>query len=424
MAILLAASAYLRGEQPAPKTIVLKAARLFDARSDSLRRDAVIVVVGDRISSVGGAAPAGATVLDLGDVTLLPGFIDAHTHLTAIVTDDYNRGFYEYMTRQPTEQVLLASTYARATLEAGFTTVRDLGTTDALDIGLRNGIANGWVPGPRMLIAVHAIGSIGGHADDDAFPAGRHIPQQGPADGICSGPAECRAAVRYQLKYGADVIKVMASGGVTSPNDPLNSVQFSTEELAAIVDEAHHWGKKVAAHCHPDAAARQAVEAGVDSIEHGSFVSPSTLALMKQKGTYLDPTLLAMVWTREHASAYTPAMAVKAKAANEAAVKAFHDALASGVKIAFGTDSAVSPHGLNARQFAIMTGFGMSPAAALRSATAVNADLLGIADRLGTIEPGKLADIVAVPGNPLEDIRQTEHVVFVMKGGEIVKGGR
>ena len=425
--LTLVLAAFAVAQEPAvkePRVTVLKASRLFDVKSGSLRRDAFVVVEGNRIRSVSGAAPAGVPVIDLGDATLLPGFIDAHAHLTAMVTDDYNEGFYEYMTRQPTEQVLLASTYARATLEAGFTTVRDLGSADALDVGLRNGIAKGWVPGPRMLVAVRPIGAIGGHADDDAYSPNRRIPQLGPADGICSGPAECRAAVRYQIKNGADVIKVMASGGVTSLNDPLASVQFSAEELSAIVDEAHSWGKKVAAHCHPDAAVRRAAEAGVDSIEHGSFATPATYALMKSKGTYLVPTLLAMVWTEEHAASYTPAMAAKARAANEAAARSFRDALASGVKIAFGTDSAVSPHGLNARQFAIMTGFGMTPEAALLSATSVNAELLGISDRVGSIEAGKLADLVGVPGNPLEDIRVTEHVLFVMKEGAVVKGPR
>jgi imidazolonepropionase-like amidohydrolase len=422
--LALVLATFIFAQQPTPKTIVLKAARLFDGRAVTLKRDGIVVVEGARITAVSGPPPPSAPVIDLGDATLLPGFIDAHTHLTGLVTDDYNQGFYEYMTRQPTEQVLLATTYARATVEAGFTSVRDLGSTDALDVGLRNGIAKGWVPGPRMLVAVRPIGAIGGHADDDAYSPNRRVPQLGPADGICSGPAECRAAVRYQIKNGADVIKVMASGGVTSLNDPLASVQFSLEELTAIVDEAHAWGKKVAAHCHPDAAVRRAAEAGVDSIEHGSFATPATYALMKAKGTYLVPTLLAMVWTGEHAASYTPAMAAKAKAANEAAARSFRDALASGVKIAFGTDSAVSPHGLNARQFGIMTGFGMTSAAALLSATRVNAELLGISDRVGTIESGKLADLVAVPGNPLEDIRATEHVLFVMKEGVVIKGPR
>jgi len=410
--------------QPAP--LVLKAARLFDGTSDTLVRNAVIVVDGKRIAALGpGAAiPPNARVIDLGDATLLPGFIDAHVHLTEESSDNWYLDFFHGVMRQPAEQALLASTYARKTLDAGFTTVRNLGAGDYVDIGLRNAINNGWIAGPRMLVSVYAIGSTGGHGDGDPIPPARGVPQRGPLEGVCNGVAECRAAVRYQIKYGADVIKFMPSGGVLSLADPVDAPELSQEEMNAIVEESHHWGRKVAAHCHGDTAARMAIQAGVDSIEHGSFMKPETLAMMKEKGIYLVPTLLAGDWVMQKIDKFPPAVAAKGRAAVAARSDMFRNALKAGVKIAFGTDSAVSPHGLNAREFALLTGLGMSPAAALRSATSVAAALLGVDDRLGTLAPGKLADIIAVPGNPLDDIHQTEHVFLVMKEGEIVRNSR
>ncbi len=414
--LLLAAPALAQ-----PKVTVLKAARMFDGTSDTIARNAVIVVEGGRIKSIGGPAPPNAEVIDLGDATLLPGFIDAHTHLTGESGDNYYVAFFQNYMRQPAEQSLLATTYARKVLHAGFTTVRDVGAGDYVDVSLRNAINNGWVAGPRMHVAVHAIGSTGGHGDHVPAPPARGVPQLGPIDGICNGPSECRAAVRYQIKYGADVIKLMPSGGVLSLSDPVDVPQLSQEELHAIVEEAHHWGRKAAAHCHGDAAAKMAVAAGVDSIEHGSFLSAATLASMKERGVYLVPTLLAGDWIEGKLSGYPPSIQEKAKAAIAARGDMFRNALKAGVKIAFGTDSGVSAHGVNAREFALMTGLGMPPAAALRSATSVAAALLGVDDRLGTLAPGKIADIVAVPGNPLDDIRVTERVSFVMKDGVVIR---
>ena len=405
----------------AQKPIVLKAARMFDGTSDAVTRNAVIVIEGKTIKSIGGAVPANAEVIDLGDVTLLPGLIDSHVHLTEESQDNYYLNYFQGLMRQPAEQALLATTYARKVIDAGFTTVRNVGAGDYVDVGLRNAINNGWVVGPRMLTAVHAIGATAGHGDSDPIPPARGFPQSGPIDGVCNGPSECRAAVRYQIKYGADVIKFMPSGGVLSLSDPVDAPELSQEEMNAIVEEAHHWGRKVAAHCHGDAAGRMAVQAGVDSIEHGSFLKPETLARMKERGVYLVPTLLAGDWLSQKMSNYPPVIQQKAKAAVAARSDMFRNALKAGVKIAFGTDSAVSPHGINAREFALMTGLGMSPAAALRSATSVAATLLGVDDRLGTLAAGKLADVVAVPGNPLDDIHATEHVSFVMKEGMVVK---
>jgi imidazolonepropionase-like amidohydrolase len=404
-----------------PKTIVLKAARIFDGTSDAVTANGVIVIEGNHIKSIGGAVPANAQVIDLGDVTLLPGLIDSHVHLTEENGDNYYLGYFQTLMRQPAEQALLATTFARKTIDAGFTTVRNVGASDYVDVGLRNAINNGWVVGPRMLVAVHAIGATAGHGDSDPIPPSKGFPSLGPIDGVCNGPAECRAAVRYQIKYGADVIKFMPSGGVLSLSDPVDAPELSQEEMNAIVEEAHHWGRKVAAHCHGDAAAKMAVLAGVDSIEHGSFIKVETLAMMRDKGVYLVPTLLAGDWLSARLDKFPPAIATKAKAAVAARSAMFRAALKTGVKIAFGTDSAVSPHGMNAKEFALMTGLGMAPSAALRSATSVAADLLGVDDR-GTLAAGKLADIVAVPGNPLNDITAMERVSFVMKDGVVVKG--
>jgi imidazolonepropionase-like amidohydrolase len=404
----------------AQHVVVLKAARLFDGASNDVVTNAVVVVEGTRIKAIGGAIPAGAEVIDLGDVTLLPGFIDAHTHLSFQSGENYYREYFEGLMRHPGEQALLASTYARKTLEAGVTTVRDLGSSEYIDVSLRNAIAAGYIAGPRMLVAVHPIGATGGHGDSDAYPPSLGIPQQGAIDGICSGADECRSAVRYQVKYGADVIKVMMSGGVLSLADSVDLPQMTREEITAIVSEAHQWGRKVAAHCHGDAAAKVAIAAGVDSIEHGTFLQPDTLALMREKGTYLVPTLIAAESIKPRLEQFPQAIATKARAAIAARDATFRNALKAGVKIAFGTDSAVSRHGQNAHEFALITGLGMAPAAALRT-TAASAALLGVDDRLGTLAAGKLADIVAVPGNPLADITATERVSFVMKEGAVVK---
>jgi imidazolonepropionase-like amidohydrolase len=403
------------------RVTVLKAARMFDGASNEVVTNPVVVIEGSRIRSVSGPVPTGAEVIDLGDVTLLPGFIDAHTHLSFEAGDNYYRDYFDGLMRHPGEQALLASTFARKTLEAGVTTVRDVASWDYTDVSLRNAINAGYITGPRMLVALHPIGATGGHGDGDAFPPSLGIPQSGPMRGICSGADECRSAVRHQIKYGADVIKVMMSGGVLSLADSVDLPQLTRDEITAIVAEAHQWGKKVAAHCHGDTAAKTAIAAGVDSIEHGTFLQPETLAMMRDKGTYLVPTLMAGESVKGRLDALPPPIATKARAAIAARDTLFRNALKSGVKIAFGTDSAVSRHGQNAKEFALMTALGMSPAASLRT-TANSAALLGLPDT-GTLAAGQRADIVAVPGNPLTDITATERVTFVMKEGKVVKGG-
>jgi len=420
--LFTASQIYAQAPATAPKPIVLRAARLFDGTSDNIIRNGVVVVQGNRIVAAGANVdvPANAQVIDLGDATLLPGLIDSHVHLTEENEQNYYLNYFQTLMRHPAEQAILATTFARKTIDAGFTTVRNLGASDYVDVGLRNAINNGWAVGPRMLVAIHAIGATGGHGDSDPIPPSKGFPSLGPIDGVCNGPAECRAAVRYQIKFGADVIKFMPSGGVLSLSDPVDAPELSQDEMNAIVEESHHWGRKVAAHCHGDAAAKMAVMAGVDSIEHGSFLKPDTLTSMRDKGIYLVPTLLASDWIGGRLETFPPAIANKARAAIAARSEMFRNALRLGVKIAFGTDSAVSPHGLNGREFALMTGLGMSPAAALRSATAVAAALLGVDDR-GSLTNGKLADIIAVPGNPLDDIKVMERVAFVMKDGVVVK---
>ena len=422
--LTLSAAAFAQNSALAPgKPIVLKAARMFDGRSDRTVSPGLVVVENGKIASVGGNAPPGAEVIDLGDATLLPGFIDAHVHLMFQASDNWFRDFFQRTMRFPAEQAHYAAMYARRTLEAGFTTVRDVGSWDHVALGLRNAIAAGVAEGPRMLVSNNPIGATGGHADGEPFPPDLVKPS-GPLDGVCNGPDECRAAVRYQIKYGADVIKCMPSGGVLSLSDPVDAPELTQEEMNAIVSEAHAWGRKVAAHCHGDAAAKIAIAAGVDSIEHGSFIKPDTLALMKKKGTYLVPTLYAGDWVGKHADQFPPAIAAKARAASAAMTAMFREAVRQGVKVAFGTDAGVEPHGGNAHEFVLMTQDGLSPAAALRAGPSSAADLLGVAGDSGTLESGKRADIVAVPGDPTADIAATGKVFFVMQQGRIVKNVR
>src|SRR6266516_2750314 len=381
--------------QAADQLIVLKAARFFDGKSDALVQNAVVIVQGDKIIDAGSNLPVPCDAQEL----------------------DLN----------VSEQVIRATAFARATVEAGFTTVRDLGSRfvgshEFVDVALRNSINKGTIVGPRMLVATKGIGATGGHFDPTNgfrdFLFGREADY---TDGIANGPDEIRKAVRFEVKNGADVIKAAVSGGVLSLADEVDTPQLTPAEMAALVDESHRLRKKVAVHCHGDQAAREAIEAGVDSIEHGSFMKPETLTRMKSKGIFLTPTLMATEWIMSKLDNYPPALQAKAKSAAAARSDMFRNAVKMGLKISFGTDAAVFPHGQNAKEFKLMVDLGMSPIDALKSATANDAELLGIAQKVGTLEKGKLADVIAMPGDPTTDITVTERVSFVMREGKIIR---
>lgn len=407
----------------APKTTVVKAARLFDGKSDRVVSPGVVVVRDGKIVAAGARVtePAGAEVIDLGNATLLPGLMDAHTHMTFEATGDWKKDELDHF-KKPIPQVAIEATgHARRTLFAGFTTVRDLGGGDLIDIGLRNAIDEGAIPGPRMLVAAHSISARGGHCDGTAGYRPDLLKEPGPQDGVADGPDQVRAAVRFNAKHGADVIKVCASGGVLSLADKVDSPQLTQAELDALVSEAHALGRKAAAHAHGAEAAKRAVRAGIDSIEHGSFLDDQALDMMKQKGTYLVFTPVLCLNDQLKKSGAPANVIGKATAATAAADATFKRALAKGVKLAFGSDAAVCPHASQGPQFAHMVRLGMKPLAALRSATSAAATLLGIADKVGTLEAGRLADVIAVPGDPSGEVAAVEKVFFVMKDGVVYR---
>lgn len=415
-------------QAPAGKTTVIKAARLWDGKGDAVVTPGVVVVSGGRIQAVGANAqiPAGAEVIDLGDATLLPAFMDAHVHLSGEISSDWRQAYVDSQQKPIAEQALDTIEYARKTLLAGFTTVRDLGAGEQIDVGLRNAIRNGKVPGPRMLVTVHALGATGGHCDRSGSRQGL-FPETGVKDGIANSPWEMRAAVRLNHKYGADVIKVCATGGVLSLTDAVDTPQLTQEELDAMVDEAHALRMRAAAHAHGAEGAKRAIRAGINSIEHGTFLDDEALDLMKQKGTYYVPTLMAAQGLRERmasGAAFPPAILEKARVAAAALDATVRKAIQKGVKIALGTDAAVYPHGRNAEEMAELVRLGMKPVDALRAATSVDAELFGLSDRLGSLEAGKIADVIATPGDPTRDITLAQKVFFVMKDGVVYRNDR
>ena len=409
------------------RAVVLRAARLFDGKSDRLVSPGIIIVIGDKIQAVGSGAavPDGAEVVDLGDATLLPGLIDAHTHLSHSYVPDFRQRILDGQRKTVAEQALDATEDLRKTLMAGFTTCRDVGSADFIDVGLRNAVASGKIVGPRMLVAVKSIGATGGHCDSGSGVRYGLRKESGVEQGVINSPDEARAAVRFNLKYGADVIKTCATGGVLSPNDEVDTPQLTQAELDALIDEAHALRRKTAAHAHGATGAKRAIRAGIDSIEHGSFMDDEALRMMKAKGTFYVPTLIAGWWIVQQVDqgklVLSPAVVAKARAAWGSVGQTFNKAVNMGVRIGFGTDAGVYPHGMNATEFGLMVEHGMKPLDTLKAATSADAELLGLADRIGTLEAGKLADVIAVPGDPTQDIRQTSKVKFVMKEGRIYR---
>ena len=417
----------VRPEPPEGKgVVVLRAARLIDGTGGPAINNAVIVVNDNKIAAVGEAGsvsiPANAKVIELGEVTLLPGFIDAHTHLIGRVLGD-PEGDLSIVKDYESFGAILGVIHARDTLMAGFTSVRNVGAQGRFDdMALRKAINEGWTPGPRIETAGHAIGIRGGHCDANGFRPGLLDPSI--ADGVADGPEQIRAAVRYQIKYGADVIKTCATGGVLSEGDAVGATQYSFEELKALVDEANKLDRKVAAHAHGTEGIKLAVRAGVSSIEHGSFLDEEGARMMKERGTFLVPTLSAGEAVERAAKngVLKGLRAEKALAAAAAIRHAIKLAVANKVQIALGTDAGVVPHGTNAHEFVLMVEWGgMSNMDSIVAGTLNAAKLLGWDKNLGSLTSGKWADIVAVTGDPLKDIHDTQRVVFVMKNGVIYK---
>ena len=407
------------GQTTAPvRHVVVRAGQLLDVKTGNTLQNQAIVIKGDKIVSVGPAASVkaapDATVVDLPNATVLPGLIDAHTHIT------FNPSFgYETLGISIPREALIGAHNARVTLEAGITTVRNVGARGYADVALRDAINAGDVPGPRMLVSGPALSITGGHCDNDLLPFEYHATSDGAADGV----EAVQHKTREIIKYGADVIKICATGGVLSKGDDPNASQYTLEEMKAIVADAHRLGRKVAAHAHGAQGVQWASEAGVDSIEHGHLMNDAAVATLKKNGTYLVPTLYLMDWHKEHAAqAHLPEYTIKKmQMVSEVGQNNVKKAIAAGVKIGMGTDAAVYPHGLNAHELGVYVRLGMTPLQAIQTATINDADLLGWTDRIGTLEPGKYADIIAVDGDPLKDVTTLESVKFVMKGGEVIK---
>jgi imidazolonepropionase-like amidohydrolase len=397
---------------------VVHAGKLVDVKNGKLLSDQAVVIQGDKIVSVGPVSDvnpvASDQVIELPKATVLPGLIDVHTHLTA----DPSFG-YESLAISIPREALTGAKNARITLNAGFTTVRNVGASGYTDVALRDAINAADVPGPRMLVSGPALGITGGHCDNNLLPFEYHVTDDGVADGVPG----VQHKVREVIKYGADLIKICATGGVLSKGDDPQASQYTLEEMKAIVADAHRLGRKVAAHAHGAQGILWASEAGVDSVEHCSYIDDAAIAELKKNGTYLVPTLYLSDWLTENMQKVgMPEMFAKKMRDIIPIVRLnVGHAFASGVKVAFGTDAAVYPHGLNAREFAVYVKLGMTPAKAIQTATVNAAELLGWSDKVGSLEAGKWADLIAVDGDPLQDVTRLQQVKFVMKGGAVVK---
>jgi imidazolonepropionase-like amidohydrolase len=419
LAMLAAMTITASAQAPAAKRTVIRAGRVLNVRTGELKANQAMVIEGDKIAQIASSsevkAAAGDTTIELPDATVLPGLIDMHTHLTF----DLNSLGYQGLSISTAREALHGARNARRTLEAGFTTVRNVGAKDYADIALRDAINDGDVIGPRIVASGPALGITGGHCDENLLPPAFHFQGEGVADGV----EAVQHRVREVIKYGADVIKICATGGVLSKGDDPNASQYTLEEMKAIVADAHRLGRKVAAHAHGAEGVRWASEAGVDSVEHGHLMDDAAVATLKKNGTYLVPTLFLgeyMLANLEHSDVpdYSKQKMRDVAAAMQKNVKKAFDA---GVKVAFGTDAAVYPHGLNAGEFHVYVKLGMTPLAAIQTATINASDLLGSKFNVGTLEPGKFADVIAVDGDPTKDVTILEHVKFVMKGGNVYK---
>src|SRR6266576_2881092 len=399
-----------------PKTLIIRAGRLLDVKSGKTLTNQTILIQGDKIASVGAAPqiPADATVIELPNATVLPGLIDAHTHITFTPNFGYSR-----LAISVPREALTGARNSKITLEAGFTTIRNVGASGYADVALRDAVNAGDVPGPRMLVSGPALSITGGHCDNNLLPFDYHATNGGVADGV----EAVQHKTREIITYGDDLIKVCATGGVLSKGDNPQHSQYTLEEMKAIVTDAHRLGRKVAAHAHGAEGIRWASMAGVDSIEHGHLMDDAAIATLKEHGTYLVPTLYLGDWMIDNAglTRLPPPLLAKAQEVIPAARKNVAHAFASGVKVALGTDAAVYPHGLNGHEFGVMVKLGLTPLQAIQAGTVNAADLLGWSGKVGTLEPGAWGDMVAVDGDPLKDVTTLERVKFVMKGGEVVK---
>jgi len=406
----------LAAAQDTARTLI-RAGHIVDVHTGNEPADQTIIVTGDRITAIAPTAStpkqSGDKEIDLRALTVLPGLIDVHTHLTM----DTNFDPYHELSTSVAKSALIGARNAKVTLEAGFTTVRNVGASGYADVDLRDAINEGLVPGPHMQVSGPLIGITGGHCDENLLPIAYHLQGDGVADGI----AAVQHKTRENIKYGADLIKICATGGVLSKGDDPQASQFTLEEMQAIVADAHRLGRKVAAHAHGAQGILWASEAGVDSIEHGSYMNDEDIAMMKKHGTYFVPTAYLIDWMQENGH-LPPFYLQKMKDVSAVEKANAKKAIAAGIKVALGTDAAVYPHGLNAHELDVYVNqFGMKPLAALQTGTLNAADLMGWSDKVGSLEAGKWADIIAVNGDPLQDVRILQYVSFVMKAGVVYK---
>jgi imidazolonepropionase-like amidohydrolase len=414
----LAATAQTPAQTPAaPTRTLIRAGHILDVKTGAEPTAQTIIVTGDRITAIAATvstpAQPGDKEIDLTRYTVMPGLIDVHTHLTGANNFD---PLFE-LTMTPAKEAIIGVENAKVTLEAGFTTVRNVGAGSYTDVALRDEIDAGHIPGPHMQVSGPPLGITGGHCDENLLPAQYHL----TADGVADGIAAVQQKVRQNIKYGVDLIKICATGGVLSKGDDPQASQYTLEEMQAIVADAHRLGRKVAAHAHGAQGILWATQAGVDSIEHGSYLNDEGIAAMKKHGTYLVPTAYLIDWMQQYGNLpafYQQKMKDVSAVEKQNAIKA----IKAGVKVALGTDAAVYPHGLNAHELDVYVNqFGMSPIAAIQTGTLNAADLMGWTSRTGSLEPGKWADIIAIDGDPLKDVRILQHVPFVMKSGVVYK---